>query len=220
MQSSHAAAAVSSVFDEDNLIADAGLVPVVRLAERAGLPGLVESAVRISGSVNGGGANPAAKVMSLVAAMCAGADSIDDADRLRHGAVATAFGGVRAPSTLGTFLRSFTHGHTLQLHAVHRRLLGELAGRAPLLPGADQVAFTTNDIAEVDQHIAVNAAIDNRLRQLPVVPRPVSLRQHAPRVGLHRLHHRRCAGAALLAVDRVFPCQGARACARCRAARP
>ena len=145
MQSSHAAAAVSSVFDEDNLIADAGLVPVVRLAERAGLPELVGTAVRISGSGNGGGANPAAKVMSLVAAMCAGADSIDDADRLRHGAVATAFGGVRAPSTLGTFLRSFTHGHVLQLHAVHRRLLGELARRAPLLPGADQVAFIDVD---------------------------------------------------------------------------
>ncbi|MFI8553122.1 hypothetical protein ACIGFM_38040, partial [Spirillospora sp. NPDC077959] len=81
------AEAVSSVFDEDNLIADAGLVPVVRLAERAGLPGMVETAVRINGSGNGVGANPAAKVMSLVAAMCAGADSIDDADRLRHGAV-------------------------------------------------------------------------------------------------------------------------------------
>jgi hypothetical protein len=99
------------VFDEDNLIADAGLVPVVRLAERAGLPELVDTAVRISGSGNGGGANPAAKVMSLVAAMCAGADSIDDTDRLRHGAAPTAFGGVRASSTLGTFLRSFTHGH-------------------------------------------------------------------------------------------------------------
>ena len=145
MQSSHAAAAVSSVFDEDNLIADAGLVPVVRLAERAGLPELVDTAVRISGSGNGGGANPAAKVMSLVAAMCAGADSIDDTDRLRHGAVPVAFTRVRAPSTLGTFLRSFTHGHTLQLHAVHRRFLGELAGRAPLLPGADQVAFIDVD---------------------------------------------------------------------------
>jgi len=145
VQSSHAAAAVSSVFDEDNLIADAGLVPVVRLAERAGLPGLVDTAVRISGSGNGGGANPAAKVMSLVAAMCAGADSIDDADRLRHGAMAVVFGGVRAPSTLGTFLRSFTHGHVLQLHAVHRRLLAGLAAHTPLLPGADQVAFIDID---------------------------------------------------------------------------
>ncbi|GLY82285.1 hypothetical protein Airi02_002170 [Actinoallomurus iriomotensis] len=117
MQSSHAASAVAAVFDEPNLIADAGLVPVVRLAERAGLPGLTEDALRITGVGNSAGANPSAKVMSLVAAMCAGADSIDDADLLRHGAMPVAFAGVRAPSTLGTFLRSFTHGHGLQLHA-------------------------------------------------------------------------------------------------------
>ncbi|TDE32371.1 IS1380 family transposase [Actinomadura sp. 6K520] len=145
MQSSHAVSAVGAGFDEPNLMADAGLVPVVRLAERAGLPELVSTAVRIKGSGNGAGAAPAAKVMSLVAAMCAGADSIDDADRLRHGAVPVAFTGVRAPSTLGTFLRSFTHGHGLQLHAVHRRFLGELARRAPLLPGAGQVAFIDVD---------------------------------------------------------------------------
>lgn len=145
MRSSHAVSAVGAAFDEPNLMADAGLVPVVRLAERAGLPELTAQSVRISGSGNGGGANPAAKVMSLVAAMCAGADSIDDADRLRHGAVPIAFGGVRAPSTLGTFLRSFTHGHVLQLHAVHRRFLAALAAHTPLLPGADQVAFIDVD---------------------------------------------------------------------------
>lgn len=145
MQSSHVSSAVAAAFDEPNLIADAGLVPVVRLAERAGLPELAVEVLRIGGARNSAGAAPAAKVMSLVAAMCAGADSIDDTDRLRHGAMPTAFGGVRAPSTLGTFLRSFTHGHVLQLHAVHRRLLGELARRAPLLPGADQVAFIDVD---------------------------------------------------------------------------
>jgi hypothetical protein len=145
VQSSHAASAVAAVFDEPNLIADAGLVPVVRLAERSGLVELTEQAVRIAGAGNSGGANAGAKVMSLVAAMCAGADSIDDADRLRHGAMPVAFGGVRAPSTLGTFLRSFTHGHGLQLHAVHRRFLAALTTHAPLLPGADQVAFIDID---------------------------------------------------------------------------
>ncbi|MFG2586589.1 transposase, partial [Streptomyces malaysiensis] len=74
-----------------------------------------------------------------------GADSIEDADRLRHGAMPQLFDGIRAPSTLGTFLRSFTHGHALQLHAVHRRFLGALAGHTPLLPGADQVAFIDVD---------------------------------------------------------------------------
>jgi hypothetical protein len=144
MQSCHAATAVTAAFDEPNLIADAGLLPLVRLAERAGLPDLA-AAIRIEGAANSGGAHPAAKVMSLLGAMCAGADSIDDADRLRHGAMARAFGGIRAPSTLGTFLRSFTHGHNRQLQRVHRRFLAELARQTPLLPGADQVMFIDID---------------------------------------------------------------------------
>ncbi|GAA2989577.1 hypothetical protein GCM10010519_24190 [Streptomyces lactacystinicus] len=114
VRSSPAFSAVSVVFDEPNLIADAGLVPLVRLAEQFGLPALVEDRLRIEGTDNSAGANRAAKVMTLVAAMCAGADSIDDTDRLRRGAMGRPFGGVRAPSTLGTFLRAFTHGHNRQ----------------------------------------------------------------------------------------------------------
>ncbi|MBV9024433.1 MAG: IS1380 family transposase [Streptomycetaceae bacterium] len=144
MQVCHAAASVSAVFDAPNLIADAGLLPLIRLAERAGLPELAAS-VRIEDADNSGGANPAAKVMSLLSAMCAGADSIDDAGRLRHGAMDRAFTGVRAPSTLGTFLRSFTHGHNRQLHRVHRRFLAGLARHTPLLPGAGQVMFIDID---------------------------------------------------------------------------
>ncbi|MEW1914126.1 IS1380 family transposase [Kitasatospora sp. NPDC085895] len=145
MQSLMPQRAVSVTFDERNLIADAGLVPLVRLAERLGLPDLIADRVRIAGAGNGGGANPGAKAMTMVAAMCAGADSIDDAGRLRHGAMSALFGGVRAPSTLGTFLRSFTHGHSRQLHAVHRDFLSRLARAVPLLPGADQVAFVDID---------------------------------------------------------------------------
>jgi hypothetical protein len=144
MQSCHAAAAVTAAFDEPNLIADAGLLPLVRLAERVGLPDLA-AAIRIDGAANSGGANPAAKVMSLLGAMCAGADSIDDAGRLRHGAMLRAFASIRAPSTLGTFLRSFTHGHNRQLHRVHRQFLSELARQTPLLPGAEQVMFIDID---------------------------------------------------------------------------
>src|SRR5947208_11851564 len=77
MRSSHTAAAVSAVFDDENLIGYGGLEPLVRLAERCALPDLVDQRVRITGAANSGGANPAAKVMSLVAGMCAGADSID-----------------------------------------------------------------------------------------------------------------------------------------------
>src|SRR5215203_76336 len=105
MQSSHAAAAVDVAFDDPNLIADAGLVPVVALAEQVDLPGLVAEHVAITGADNAAGANPAAKVMSLLAGMVAGADSIEDVDRLRQAGNQVVFDGIRAPSTLGTFLR-------------------------------------------------------------------------------------------------------------------
>lgn len=145
MQSSHAAAAVSSAFDDPNLIAYGGLGPVVRLAERCGLPALADEHIHLPRSKDGIGAFPAAKLMSLVGGMVAGADSFEDMDRLRHGAMPRLFTGVRAPSTLGSFLRSFTHGHVKQLHAVARRLLPRLAAHTPLLPGADQVAYVDID---------------------------------------------------------------------------
>ncbi|MFE7752784.1 IS1380 family transposase, partial [Streptomyces sp. NPDC057428] len=145
MQVSHTRAAVSAAFDDTNLIAHAGLVPVIRLAERCGLPRLVTEKVRLTRAGNGAGAAADAKVMSIVAGMVVGADSIDDLDVLRRGAMPAVFSGIRAPSTLGTFLRSFTHGHALQLHAVHRRFLGELAAHTPLLPGSGEKAFIDVD---------------------------------------------------------------------------
>ncbi|MFD4764437.1 IS1380 family transposase [Streptomyces sp. NPDC058439] len=145
MQVSHTPAAVSAAFDDVNLVAHAGLVPVMRLAERCGLSGLVTRKVKLSGTTNGAGASADVKVSSIVAGMAAGADSIDDLHILRHGAMPTLFQGVRAPSTLGTFLRSFTHGHALQLHAVHRRFLAALAAHTPLLPGAGEKAFIDVD---------------------------------------------------------------------------
>ncbi|MGW5449513.1 hypothetical protein [Streptomyces asiaticus] len=133
MQSSHAAAAVSAAFDDTNLVAYAGLVPVMRLAERRGLARLVAEKVKLSEAKNSAGAAADAKVTSVVAGMVAGADSIEGLGVLRHGAMPALFGGIRAPSTLGTFLRAFTHGHALQLHAVHRKFLGALAAHTPLL---------------------------------------------------------------------------------------
>ena len=108
MQLSHAVTGVDVAFDDPNLIADAGLVPVIALAEQVGVPGLVAEHVTITGAVNSAGANPGAKVMSLVAGMVAGADSIEDVDRLPHAGNAVVFDEIRAPSTLGTFLRAFT----------------------------------------------------------------------------------------------------------------
>lgn len=147
MQSSHAAARVSARFDDPNLVGYGGLAPVVRLAERCGLPALAGEHVRLPVSKDGTGAFPAAKLMSLVGGMVAGADSIDDMDRLRHGALPRLFAGVRAPSTLGSFLRSFTHGHVKQLHAVARRFLPELAAHTGLLSGAESVAHVDIDDA-------------------------------------------------------------------------
>lgn len=145
MQSSHAVGVVDVVFDDPNLIADAGLVPVVALAEQIGLPELVAQHVATAGAANSAGANPVAKVMSLLAGMVAGADSIEDVDRLRHAGNQVVFGQIRAPSTLGTFLRAFTHGHVQQLNVVLRQALIALAGRVSLLPGADEVVFVDLD---------------------------------------------------------------------------
>ena len=77
--------------------------------------------------------------------MIAGADSIDDMDVLRSGAMDVLFGGVRTPSTLGSHLRSYCWGNVRQLEAVNRQLLAELARRVPLLPGKDQLAFVDID---------------------------------------------------------------------------
>ena len=132
----------TAVFDDPNLVSCGGLAPVVGLAERACLHDLVAARVRID---TPGGVNAGLKVPALVAGMVAGADSIDDMDLLRHGGMGRLFTGVRAPSTLGTFLRSFTFGHVRQLDAVAAGLLANLAQVAPLLPGADQVAYLDVD---------------------------------------------------------------------------
>src|SRR5512142_3176341 len=112
------------------------------LAQRAGLGSLTGERVRIARPC---GVNPHLKVGCLVAGMAAGADSVEDMGLLRHGALPGLFGGLRAPSTLGSFLRSFTWGNVLQLQKVHREFLAELACRAPLLPGAGVLAFVDID---------------------------------------------------------------------------
>jgi hypothetical protein len=145
MQSIYASRAVDVAFDDANLVADAGLVPLIALAEQAGLPELIGEHVSIVGAANSAGANPVAKVMSLVAGMAAGADSIVDVDRLRQTGNQLLFAGTRAPSTVGTFLRAFTHGHVQQLNRVLRESLVQLAQRVDLLPGADQVVFVDLD---------------------------------------------------------------------------
>ena len=111
------------VFDDPNLVSAAGLVPVLALGSRAGLED------RIAQGLSVPSANPVAKARSVVAGMLAGADSIDDLDLLRAGGLARVVAGVRAPSTLGTFLRSFTHGHVQQLDKIGAGVLAGLAGQ-------------------------------------------------------------------------------------------
>src|SRR5450830_1495738 len=133
---------LSAGFDDPNLVSCAGLVPVMTLAERAGLHDLARAHVRVPGSA---GSNAEVKVAALVAGMVAGADTIDAMDLLRHGGMGRVLTAGRAPSTLGTFLRSFTFGHVRQLDAVASRVLVNLSGRVPLLVGADQVAYLDID---------------------------------------------------------------------------
>lgn len=104
-------------FDDQNLVANAGLILVSTLSESLGLCELVEEKVSLSGRV--GGANPGRKILTLVHAMTAGASHIDHVDMLRSGSTGAVLGHeVMASSTVGTFLRSFTFGHIRQLDSV------------------------------------------------------------------------------------------------------
>jgi hypothetical protein len=140
---------LAAVFDDPNLVSCAGLAPVLALAQRCGLHRLVATKVGLDVP---GGANPDVKVPALVAGMVAGADSIDDMDLLRHGGMGGLFADVRAPSTLGTFLRCFTFGHVRQLDAAASALLANLAAHTPLLPDADQIAFVDVDDTVRETH--------------------------------------------------------------------
>ncbi len=138
----HSLAKAHASFDDPDLVSHAGLVPVMVLAGRAGLADLVAEHVTPGGEC---GVNAYLKVPCLVAGMAAGADSIDDMDMLRHGAMDRLSGGIRAPSTLGSHLRSYTWGNVSQLEKAGREFLAELARQAPLLPGAETLAFIDID---------------------------------------------------------------------------
>ena len=130
----HLSAPTASVSPSTNhrLVANAGLILPATLALRLGLPELVRQRLDLGNAP--GRANTGAKMMTLVASALAGGDCIDDADVLRTGGTARALGGtVKAPSTLGTFLRSFRWGHVRQLDRVSRELLARAwqAGAGP-----------------------------------------------------------------------------------------
>ena len=120
------------LFDDHRLVANAGLILPATLALRLGLPQLLRKHLDLGGAP--GRANTGDKMMTLVASALAGGDCIDDADVLRAGGTARVLGfTAKAPSTLGTFLRSFRWGHVRQLDRVSRELLARVwkAGAGP-----------------------------------------------------------------------------------------
>ncbi|MFL1597585.1 IS1380 family transposase, partial [Gordonia amicalis] len=129
MRFSHTNPVAAASFDDPNLIAAAGVVPVMGLATSCSLADLADEWLTIPTDK---GAHPGAKVSALVTGMVMGADSIADMGVLRHGAMGTLFDRTYAPSTLGSFLRMFTYGHTRQLDAVATRFLGELTRQTSL----------------------------------------------------------------------------------------
>jgi hypothetical protein len=158
MRASHTRGKVLARFDDRSVVSHAGLVPLLRLTENVGFADLATERIRVPGPA---GANPDAKLLSIVAGMAAGADSIDDLDVLRTGAMRRVFRGIRAPSTLGTFLRGFDIGHAGALDTFAAQVLIRLAratgGR--LLPGVGEYAILDVDskITQVYGHGKVGA---------------------------------------------------------------
>ena len=116
------------LFDDHRLMANAGLLLPATLARHLGLRELVDHHLDLGGAP--GRANTGDKMLTLVASALAGGDCIDDADALRAGGTVGVLGCVvKAPSTLGTFLRSFRWGHVRQLDHVSRPVVGPGLGR-------------------------------------------------------------------------------------------
>ena len=141
------------VFDDRRLVANAGLLLPATLALHLGLGELVDHHLGLGSAP--GRANTGDKMMTLVASALAGGDCIDDADVLRTGRTAGALGCVvKAPSTLGTFLRSFRWGHVRQLDRVSRELLarawaaGAGPGDAPFTIDLDSTICETYGLAK------------------------------------------------------------------------
>lgn len=122
---------------------------MVKLAQDAGLPTLADQHLSVPGDK---GAHGGDKVMSLVAGMVAGGDSIDDMALLRHGAMDKVFDRPYAPSTLGSFLRSFTFGHVRQLDAVASRFLSALGASTPVVTGIGQPVLVDIDDTIIEVH--------------------------------------------------------------------
>ncbi len=132
MGSSHTPDQLDICFDDTHAIANAGLLLPATLAQRLGIEQAADQLIDLGNRP--GAAHPGRKLLTLVHAMLAGGDCIDDADLLRCGATSQVLGHrVMAPSTIGTFLRAFTFGHVRQLDRLAEQLLARAwaAGAGP-----------------------------------------------------------------------------------------
>ena len=132
MSSFHSPGGLVVSFDDEHAVANAGLLLTATLAERLEIEAVIDQLVDLG--QRPGAYRPGRKALTLVHALVAGGDCIDDADVLRTGATAKVLGHqVMAPSTLGTFLRSFTFGHVRQLDQAAEQILGRAwsAGAGP-----------------------------------------------------------------------------------------
>ena len=206
MQLSHTLSAGSATFDEPNLVSGAGLVPLMKLADRAGLHRLGNEHLSVPTDK---GANAGLKLASLVAGMAAGADSIDDMALLRHGAMGTLFDRPYAPSTLGSYLRAFTFGHVRQADAIASRFARALAEHTGLLGHASETGTVMVDIddtiVEVHGYAKQGASFGySGVRGLNALLATVSTEQTAPVIAAQRLRKGSVGsqrGAARLATD-------------------
>jgi Transposase DDE domain group 1 len=133
---------VDIAFDDEHAVGGAGLLLPATLAERLGIEQVTDQLVDLGDRA--GAARPGRKLLTLVHAMIAGGDCIDDVELLRAGATASVLGHqVMAASTVGTFLRAFTFGHVRQLDKVTGELLtrawaaGAGPGEGPLTVDVD-----------------------------------------------------------------------------------
>src|SRR5512133_3615742 len=157
MPSSHTPRALVVAFDDDHAVANAGLALTATLAERLGVEAVVDELVDLGDRP--GHHRPGRKVLTLLHAMVAGGDVIDDADVLRTARTQEVLGHrVMAPSTLGTFLRSFTFGHIRQLDRVAETLLGR-AWAVGAGPGTQELTMDLDStVCEVHGHTKGGAA--------------------------------------------------------------
>ena len=192
---------IQIAFDDHRLVANAGLVLPATLALGLGLPQLLRKHLDLGGAP--GRANTGDKMMTLVASALAGGDCIDDADVLRAGGTARVLGFTdKAPSTLGTFLRSFRWGHVRQLDRVSRELLARVwkagagPGDAPFTIDLDSTICETYGLAKEGARHHLHPVPGRGGRRAGTAHRPAgeagarfstgSLRH----LQLSRLHHR------------------------------